>query len=238
VRELAPAFPGAAESQPEPGIDEGAPPPLAAEAAPLPELEESDPLIRKLAVDASTRPELGDWLGNPDLVRRFVAGVASVANGESPRGQLLFLAPEEPFRVVQQDGLVVADPGSHARYDTAADVFASLHVPTVIGAYHLLKPLFEEAFADLGISDQSFEETVGQAIRELLRAPQIEGAAELRRVGSFYEYPDEELEAASLAQRHLLRMGPRNALRVQEKLREIQAELGLPEKERLRLDSD
>ena len=52
---------------------------------------------------------------------------------------------------------------------------------------------------------------------------------ELQRVGNFYEYPDEELEGLSLAQRHLLRMGPRNALRIQEKLREIQSGLGLAE---------
>jgi hypothetical protein len=49
---------------------------------------------------------------------------------------------------------------------------------------------------------------------------------ELRRVGSFYEYSDQELESLSAAQRHLLRMGPRNALRIQAKLREIQNELG------------
>jgi hypothetical protein len=228
-RELSPAFPEAAESRPEEERGEGALPSLAPEVAPLPELGESDPLIRELAADASPRPELRDWLVTSDLVRRFVAGVAGVANGESPREQLLFMAPEEPFRVVQEDGRVVADPGSHARYDAAADVFASLHVSTAVRAYRRLEPLFEEAFADLGIPDQSFEETLGLAIRELLRAPRIEGAAELRRVGSFYEYPDVDLEGFSAAQLHLLRMGPSNALRIQEKLREIQAELGLAE---------
>jgi hypothetical protein len=229
AEELAAAFPGATESRPDGEREEGVPPRLVPEAAALPEVGESDPLIRELAADASPRPELRTWLLASDLVRRFVAGVANVANGESPRDQLLFLAPEEPFRVVQKEGRVVADPGSHARYDTAAEVFASLHVPTVVRAYNLLEPLFEEAFADLGIPDQSFEATLGLAIRELLRAPQIEGAVELRRVGSFYEYPDEELEGASPAQRHLLRMGPRNALRIQEKLRAIQGALGLAE---------
>jgi hypothetical protein len=231
ARELPPTFPGTVESRAELETEAAAPSP-APEPAPLPALAESDPLIRELAADASARPELRDWLTASELVRRFVAGVANVANGDSPRGQLLLLTPEEPFRVVEQEGRVVADPASHARYDAAAEVVASLHVPTAVRAYHVLEPLFEEAFADLGIPDQSFEETLDQAIRELLRAPRIEGAAELRRVGSFYEYPDEELEGASSAQRHLLRMGPRNALRVQEKLREIRSALGLAEDER------
>ena len=218
-----------AESQPARVDGEAAAPPLAPETIPLPFLEESDPLIRELAGDASERPELRAWLAASELVRRFVAGVANVANGESPREQLVFLAPEERFRVAERDGRLVADPRSHARYDIATEVFASLDVPTLVRAYRLLQPLFEEAFADLGIPESSFEEMLGQAIRELLGAPRIEGAVELRRVGSYYEYSDPELEGLGLAQRHLLRMGPENALRIQTKLREIQTELGLAE---------
>ena len=152
-----------------------------------------------------------------------------MADGESPREQLLFLAPEERFRVVQQEGRLVADPRSHARYDLAAGVFASLNVPVMVRAYRLLQPLFEEAFADLGLSEESFEETLGRAVRELLRTPRVEGAVELQRVGKFYGYSDQELEGRSPAQRHLLRMGPPNALRIQGKLREIQRGLGLAE---------
>jgi hypothetical protein len=229
--ELAPDAPEPLESQPGQEEEEGAATPLVQEANPLPALEESDALIREMAGGLSPRSELRAWLMAPDLVRRFVAGVANVADGESPREQLLFLAPEERFRVVQREGRLVADPGSHARYDIAADVFASLNVPTAVRAYRLLKPLFEEAFADLGLPEGSFEEALGRAIHELLQAPRIEAAVELQRVGNYYEYPDEELEGLSPAQGHLLRMGPRNAARIQEKLREIQRGLGLAEGE-------
>jgi hypothetical protein len=222
----APAEPG--EGRPAEGVEEGSAPPLP-ESITLPAIEESDTLVRELADDVSARPEIRAWLLAPDLIRRFVAAVANVADGESPREQLLFLAPEERFRVARKDGRLATDPRSHARYDVATEVFASLDVPTAVHVYRLLQPLFEEAFADLGLPEQSFEETLGRAIRELLQAPRIEGAAELQRVGNFYEYPDDELEGLSLAQRHLLRMGPRNALRIQEKLREIQSGLGLAE---------
>jgi hypothetical protein len=208
------------EGQPLPdaeGVD-GLPP--VAAPIPLPAIDESDPLIRELLAEAASRQELRSWLGTSELARRFVAAVANVAEGESPREQLRFLAPEERFRVVQKDGHLVADPRSHARYDLAAEVFASLDVPATVRAYRLLQPLFEEAFT---------EETLDRAIQELLAAPRIEGAVRLQRVGSFYEYPDEELEGLSAAQRHLLRMGPRNALRIQTKLREFQSALGLAE---------
>lgn len=224
--ELAASPPESLASQPQGREGESEALPPVGAPLPLPTLVESDPLIRDLTVEASPRPELAAWLVTPELIRRFVAAVASVADGESPREQLLFLAPEKPFRVVQRDGRLVADPRSHARYDVVADVFSSLHVPTLVRVYRLAQPLFEQAFAELGIRDRTFEETLAQAIGELLRAPRVEGAAELQRVGKFYEYPDESLEGRSPAQRHLLRMGPRNALRIQAKLREIERELG------------
>ena len=43
-----------------------------------------------------------------------------------------------------------------------------------------------------------------------------------------YEYADPRLEAMTPAQKALLRMGPRNVPRVQAKLRELAAALGLP----------
>lgn len=207
-------------------VESVAEPPPVEPVAPLPALDESDPLIRELAADVAARPELRAWLGTSDLLRRFVAAVANLADGESPRQQLLFLAPKEPFRVIQQDDRIVADPRSHARYGVFADVFASLDAAAAVAVYRSAQPLFEAAYADLGIPERSFEETLRAAIQELLKAPSLEGAVALRRIGNYYEYPDEEIEGLSPAQRHLLRMGPRNVQRIQEKLREIQRALG------------
>jgi hypothetical protein len=229
--DLSPAPGEPFETRPEPAGEDGAAPPLVEESIPLPALDESDALAREMAEGFSARPELRTWLRAPGLIRRLVAGVANVAEGESPREQLRFLAPKEPFRVVAEDGRLVADPRSHARYDVAAEVFVSLDVPAVIRAYRLLQPLFEEAYTDLGLPEPSFEETLGKAIAEILAAPRLQGAAELQPVAGFYEYSDQELEGLSPAQRHLLRMGPRNALRIQEKLGEIQRGLGLAEEE-------
>jgi hypothetical protein len=223
--EMAAVPPEPAESQPAEGAEEEIAPEAPEEAISLPSLDESDALVRERVGGLSARPELRAWLTTPDLVRRFVAGVASVAVGESPREQLLFLAPKQGFQVVPRDGGLVADPRTHARYDLAADVFTSLDVPALVRAYRLLSPLFEAAFGDLGLPDRGFAETLHRAIRELLEAPLVEAPVELRRVGNLYEYADEELEGLSQAQRHLLRMGPGNALRIQAKLREIQAAL-------------
>jgi hypothetical protein len=44
-----------------------------------------------------------------------------------------------------------------------------------------------------------------------------------------YVYLDPELEGRSGAQKHLIRMGPENTVRIQEKLRDIALAIGTPE---------
>lgn len=193
----------------------------------LPSLQASDPLVRELGGDLSTRAELDDWLLADDLIWRFTISVVNVAEGTSPRHQLLVLAPRSEFKAQVTEGRITTDPASFARYDTFVDVFTSLHSRATVRLYERLRPLIDEAYADLGFPDESFDATLTRAIHELLLAPQVQGEAELVPGVVSYEYRDPRLEALSPAQKQLLRMGPRNVARVQNKIRELALEMGI-----------
>jgi hypothetical protein len=236
---------GASEVPPEPASvpaeAPGAPPPTAtseppllpsaaepaAPAEPLPALGESDAFVRERAARASPRSELTPWLAGEGLVARFVAAVDAVANGESPRAQLPELAPRGPFRVLERGGRSFVAPQAYARYDLVASVFASLDPASCARIHALLLPLFEEAYRELGGPEGRFDDVLARAFRELLRTPVREGQIELLPVVKSYDLADPELEALSPAQKHLLRMGPRNARRIQAKLSELAPALGL-----------
>lgn len=200
----------------------------AAAGVELPSLDESDPLMRGLMSRFFSRPEPTSWLASPDLLRRFTAAVANVADGDSPQEHLGELAPAALFRVAERDDHLYVDPASYRRYDLVADLFASLDTTMSVDVYATVRPLIDEAYADLGYADQSFGETLARAIRELLETPVVEGDVELtpRTIG--YAYRDPQLEGLSSAQKQLLRMGPENVRKVQEKLREFAAALGIP----------
>src|ERR671932_668070 len=68
----------------------------------LPTAEESDARIRREAANLSPRPELADWLKQSGLLERWVAVTDNLAEGVSPRKQLQFLAPSQPFKVQQK----------------------------------------------------------------------------------------------------------------------------------------
>jgi len=209
----------------------GAPPADAAdieEVVKLPPLSESDSFLREVVGRLSTHPFLALLLDAEDLVRKIVVSVANVAEGASPAKQLLHVRPEERFAVLETTERIVVDPASYRRYDAPVEFFASLDSPAVAGLYRTLEPLLEEAHSELGLSERSgFRDTLSRAIEVLLAVPVVEGPIRLRAVNVNYAFEDSALEALSPAQKHLLRMGPENTRRVQKKLTELKAALGL-----------
>jgi hypothetical protein len=221
------AAPDATPEGPATPADEEPAPPPEVPAEPLPALDASDAWLRAEAGSLSAHPALARWLASGDLVRRFVASVDNVADGESPRAHLPFLAPREPFRTVTRAGRTVTDPRSFARYDAVAEAVESLDAGRCAALYRRAKPLVEEAFRALGPGDGSFDDRLARGLRTLLETPVPTGDEELVRPKVFHEYADPELESLDPAQKHLLRMGPANVRRIQAKLRELASALGI-----------
>jgi len=192
-------------------------------------LDNSDDMVGELATELSSHPQLVAWLKNEDLIRKFTAIVDNIANDLSPRSHIEFLAPQRDFQVIKKRGLFYVNPDSYNRYNLVADVFASLDSEGCAKLYEQLKPLFQEAYRDLGYPEQDFQETLFKAIIELLKTPVIEGEILLEEKVTTYMMVDPKLEQLSLAQKHLIRMGPENVRKIQAKLREMALALGIPE---------
>ncbi len=204
------------------------PPTPAEEPLDLPELDESDAFIRDLIARLSGHPQLAAWLVTDALIHRFVGAIVNIAAGASPASQTPFLVPDDPFEVEEAGDRLVVAPTSYRRYDLLSETFVSLDTEGSARLYRQLLPLFDEAYADLGFPDESFHETFVQATWNLLEVDVSEERPEVVPSEAVYEFRSASLEARPAAEKHLLRMGPENADRVQEKLRELSAELEIP----------
>jgi hypothetical protein len=201
----------------------------AAEPVTVPPLGESDPVVRDLVVKLSSHPRIAAWLTTDGLIRNFTVVVANVFEGRSPAPHLGTIVPSGPFRVVTQKNVLLVDPRAYQRYDSLADAFASLDAAGSARLYSTLKPRIEEASGELGYAPGSFDRMLEKAIVSLLATPvPSEDLAVHPRGAVVYGYADEDLESLTGAQKHLLRMGPRNARMVKAKLRELAAALGIP----------
>jgi hypothetical protein len=211
-----PATPGAGEPESPP-------------EEPLPSLSESDTLVRDLAAGLSSQPSFSAWLAAGGLIQRFVAVVDNVAEGVTPRPNVVFLAPDAPFRVTTRNGRLYVDPRGYERYDGIADTIASLDPQRSIQIYRRLQPLCEDAYRELGHPESRFDDALVRASQTLLATPVVEGDIALTPKVVTYAFADPKLEALSPAQKHFLRMGPRNVRLIQGELRALVAALGVPD---------
>ncbi len=215
-----PTEPAAPVPEPEPE-----PAPAAAPAAPQPPLDEDR--IRELADALSSSAEWSRWLARPHLLGKLVAAVETVASGGSPRKVLPFLAPEGRFAVIERGGREIIDPAGYARYDPLVAAFTSLDTAGLVALYRRLEPRLDQRYRELGRPGQRFRDALGRAMAELLAVPAVEAEVPLERIEVTLKLDEPRLEAMSEAQKHLFRMGPDNVRRIQAKLREIAAALGL-----------
>lgn len=192
-------------------------------------MAESDDYIRTIAREISTHPRLTTWLKTKNIIRKFTAAVDNIANGQSPRKQVDFFYPRGSFTVVKRGERLIIDQASYRRYDPLVDVFISLDIKGCVSLFRSLKPLFQEAYREIGYPEADFEATLIRAIFELLRTPVVENEIVVERGIFNYFMVDPFLEELSEAQKHLLRMGPDNVAAIQIKLREIALLLDVPE---------
>lgn len=203
-----------------------APAPTPTPAVTLPPLDASDDFVRGIARALSTHPELARWLARTALVRTLTAVVDNVANGESPRPHLEFLAPKQRFAAQRRPPRqTVPDPKGFAGYDVFADAVASLNPAAAASAYRTLAPLFEAAYVELGHPDGGFEGALQRAIAALVSVPILREDVALVPHAIGFRYADPALEGLSAAQKQFLRTGPRNVRLVQGQLRQLAAAL-------------
>ncbi|XXF81404.1 DUF3014 domain-containing protein [Myxococcaceae bacterium GXIMD 01537] len=221
----APAQPGMVVAPQQPAAPPAAPP---EDSGPAPSVAQGDARVRELAGGLSAEPEYSKWLGSEGLIQRFTTAVSNIADGESPRMVLAFLAPAQGFQVTQGADGTVIDSHSYERYEPVARVFGSMDVEKTARVYGELKPLINRAYAEIAPPGQTFDGTLARAMEHLLAVPMPQGEQAVTERGALYVFADPSIEGLSRAQKQMLRMGPANAQRIQTKLRELKGALNLP----------
>jgi len=189
-----------------------------------------DAATARALLDAVSQDELiRKGTSQEDVVRRWAVVTDNLAEGTSPRKQLQFLAPAGKFSVVSRGGRTEISHESYARYDRFGDAVASIDVQAAVKAYRGLYGMIERAYRALGYPEGSLDRITARALQRIAAAPVEQGDVEVVDEGGTYRFANPKLEALSETEKHLLRMGPRNAGLVQAKAREILVALGLGE---------
>ena len=220
-----------ASRAPAPPPPQPAPPPAGAEPAPPavapPPVPASE--LAALLQSISSNALYRSWIAEPDPIHRWAVVADNLQEDVSPRAQLGFLKPEQPFAVVEGKSGATASPAAFARYDALGDAIASIDAAAFARVVRALHPALQWTYRELGYPKASLDVVAAQALSRLGAAPLPGSAPTLVKRGASWIYADPQLEGLGPVEKHLLRLGPRNARLVREKARELLTSLGLPE---------
>jgi hypothetical protein len=209
-----------------PDVEIPEPAPIEEPAFVLPLLDNSDPLTRDGVISLTRHEGINAWLAPNELIRKFVAFVDNIAHGQVAKEPVRFLAPEGLFLANPLDeNTFELNTSSYDRYNRFTEIVVSVDARRSAEFYHLLLPLIQSAYDELGYGNKSFDEVLFQAIGRLLETPVIDGQIRLVRPVVMYKFEDERLESLNAAQKQMIRMGPRNTRMLQAKLSEVALEL-------------
>lgn len=220
VEEAAPVTEPAPEPEPEPEliVEQSEPAP----AIELPTLDNSDGMALESAQQLSWLPTYASLLNTKNVIRNFVTFIDNLSRGELVAKFSPLIKPSEKFSVTELDNRIFLNEESYSRYDLYVDIVNSINVEFAMSQYAVLKPLFDEAYQELGYQDNSFDNALFRAIETALNAPIIREPIELVAPSVMYKFADPELEQLPSAQKLLIRMGPNNMIKLRAKLQQIQ----------------
>ncbi len=193
--------------------------------APAVTLAESDTVIIEYLPQLNSGMLGQQFAMSSNPLERGVAIVDNLRMGNVPYKLLPVGRPSVKFPF-QDNGLAVTlDPEGFKRYDGLANTLAEIDVAAVVALYDLLSGVLEEVWSGLGYGDTTFDDAALGALNMILLAPATDLEARLYKDEANWRYEDDSLETLPALQKQLMRMGPGNAEKIQEKAREVRGAL-------------
>lgn len=195
----------------------------------LPILNDSDAFLTERVQGLETGTRLLSLIVSDDVVRKFVVFVDNVADGNLPQLEYPVRRPTQGMAVRELDeNLFEMQTVSYQRYTAIVDGLAAVNPEGALVIYRMMKPLFQEAYKELGYGSRNFDDTLVRAIDTVLNARTAEGPFQLIKPKVMYIYADSEIERLNPVEKQLLRLGPQNAEKLKLALRQYRERLATP----------
>lgn len=188
----------------------------------LPGLNDSDGFVRERIQALRAGAAMLSLIADDQLIRKFVVFVENISRHEFPQTDLPYrsIGVEMPVRELDQN-LFLMEDDAYTRFDGFIDTMTAVDTEQAYALYRLLRPLFQQAYAEIGYRGRDFDDALRLAINNVLQATDVEGPFQLVKPSVMYLFADSELENADAVHKQLIRIGPRNSTRLMAKLAEF-----------------
>jgi hypothetical protein len=188
----------------------------------LPALNDSDSFIVGKLQELQNGAVFLRLVTDQQIIRRFVVFVDNISKGDLPQTNLPYrpLQQEMPVRSIDEN-LFAMEAAAYGRFDNAVNTLLGMNVEQTMLLYRMLSPLFQEAYAELGFGEVSFDTTLQRALRYVIAAETPSGNLQLIKPSVMYLYADATIESMRDVEKQLLRLGPENTQKLKTHLRAV-----------------
>lgn len=202
------------------------PEPEPAEVVQIPSLNTSDSFMLSRVATFEVGARVIDILNPEQIVRQFVVFVENVSQGSLPQLDYPIRRLPQQMAVRELDeNLFEMEPASFKRYDALVDTLVSIDPDRALALYELIKPLLQEAYAEIGYANRDFDQALSAAIDVVVNAKSVEGPYQLVKPKVMYVYANADIEQMNAVEKQLLRMGPENAAKLKAALTRLKNQL-------------
>jgi hypothetical protein len=192
----------------------------------LPSLDGSDLLLREMVAALSHHPLLARLLATDGLVRSATLAVEQIGDGRTPAEPLRPLRPAARLAILGTESGRI-DPKSYARWNGPTASLTSVNPADAAQVYVNVKPLFDQAYRELGHPKGDFDDAIVRALATLTATPPLSTDPELLRRPGYYEHADPTLRSLLPVQKQLLLVGPDNRQKIMDWLTRLATSLDL-----------
>ena len=192
-------------------------------------LEASDEAVREQLAVIATQPQLEKLLLSDNLIQRSTGVINGLSRGQLAKKLLPLDHPGGKFSVIKDADAMYLDPAGYRRYDATVQALVSVDSKVLVGTFHRFRPLFEQAYGELGLEPTRFDNAVIATLDLILASEELDGQIALQRKSVMYTYADPRLEKLPPLQKQLLRMGPENTRLIKAYAQELRTALLAPQ---------
>ena len=139
----------------------------------LPPLDKSDNFFRDLLITNKANNDLDVWLRTDDLMRRIASYLDGLARGSMLSKIFPLSNPQGEFTTHQQGDVIWLNAGNYERYNNTLAVIMALDMQQIAGVFHLVRPLLESAFAELGYKPRQMDGIILRSLDNIPATPVI-----------------------------------------------------------------
>ena len=180
----------------------------------------SDDGFRKAIVKVSAN--LSDWFNVKDVIRKYILIINDFSQSQILYKHRKFLKMPLVMVVKNDSQGLYMEKESYSRYDRLANAIDAIDEQKGLSLYLAFRPIFKQVYDEFAYpEDYRLEDIFMKAAASVIEAPIITDRVYLLKHSMRYKFADKKLEALNDVEKQMIRMGPENTKKIQNKLRQL-----------------